>query len=204
GTGAAFRRQEEILHFPLSAAAGRVARFPATDGAGRRHHTLRISQEVGAQFRLGPDRHRDEGQKEFRGSAETFRRGRMGLSGYHRKRDDRRPDHMSGEKVFIILFRGVGGKTQLPVKPLREALSAAGFKNVATYINSGNAVVKSGLSREKVIAKVAGICAREFEFRKDIHALTRADWAELVANNPFPEAVAMPKLLHAAVLAAVP
>jgi len=111
---------------------------------------------------------------------------------------------MSGEKVFIILFRGVGGKTQLPVKPLREALSAAGFKNVATYINSGNAVVKSGLPREKVIAKVAEICAREFDFRKDIHAVTRAEWAELIANNPFPEAVATPKFLHAAVLAAVP
>ena len=45
--------------------------------------------------------------------------------------------------VYIILFRGVGGATQLPTKPLREALTAAGFKDVATYINSGNAVLSS-------------------------------------------------------------
>lgn len=106
--------------------------------------------------------------------------------------------------VFVILFRGVGGKTQLPVKPLREALTAAGFANVATYINSGNAVLKSRLPREKVTAKVAEICKREFGFEKEVYALTRAEWDELIANNPFPEAVEVPRFLHAAVLAAAP
>ena len=49
--------------------------------------------------------------------------------------------------VYLILFRGVGGKTQLPVQALREKLTEAGFENVATYINSGNAIVRSRLSR---------------------------------------------------------
>jgi uncharacterized protein (DUF1697 family) len=106
--------------------------------------------------------------------------------------------------VFIILFRGVGGATQLPTKPLREALTAAGFENVSTYINSGNAVLKSRISREKTIASVADICKREFGFDKDIYAITPAEWSELIAANPFPEAVAVPKFLHAAVLAAKP
>ena len=57
--------------------------------------------------------------------------------------------------AYILLFRGVGGATQLPVAPLREALTGAGFENVATYISSGNAVLRSHLSREKVIATVA-------------------------------------------------
>src|SRR5690606_38059107 len=69
-------------------------------------------------------------------------------------------------QVFIILFRGVGGKTQLPVGPLREALEAAGFDDVATYINSGNVVLKSRLPRKEVVAKVAEICARAFGFDK--------------------------------------
>lgn len=50
--------------------------------------------------------------------------------------------------VYLILFRGVGGKTQLPTKTLREKLTEAGFENVATYINSGNAIVRSGLSQK--------------------------------------------------------
>ena len=108
------------------------------------------------------------------------------------------------DNVFIILFRGVGGATQLPVKPLREKLEAAGFRNVATYINSGNAVVASDLSREEAVARIAAICRKEFGFDKDIHAVTRQEWAKLIKANPFPEAVKTPKFLHAAVLASKP
>jgi len=111
---------------------------------------------------------------------------------------------MSRDKVWIILFRGVGGATQLPVKPLREALTAAGFQNVATYINSGNAIVASDLPRDKVIAKIAGICSREFGFDKDIHAVAREEWGKLIKANPFPDAIEVPKFLHAAVLAGDP
>ena len=106
--------------------------------------------------------------------------------------------------VYILLFRGVGGATQLPVRPLREKLGEAGFENVATYINSGNAVLKSRLRREKVVAKVAEICAREFGFNKDVHVRTAEEWRGLIANNPFPDALGIPKFLHAAVLAADP
>ena len=75
--------------------------------------------------------------------------------------------------VYIVLFRGVGGATQLPVKPLREALTAAGFKDVATYINSGNAVLSSRKGAASVTADVAKITKKEFGFDKAIHVLTR-------------------------------
>ena len=51
--------------------------------------------------------------------------------------------------TYLLLFRGVGGAIQLPVAPLREALTKAGFKNATTYINSGNALVRSPLSWER-------------------------------------------------------
>ncbi|WP_442583521.1 DUF1697 domain-containing protein [Mesorhizobium sp. ASY16-5R] len=106
--------------------------------------------------------------------------------------------------VFILLFRGVGGATQLPTGPLRQALTAAGFENVATYINSGNAILRTGMAREKMIAKVAAIASREFGFEKKIHAPTLDEWSELIARNPFPDAASVPKFLHAAVLEKVP
>ena len=111
---------------------------------------------------------------------------------------------MSGRTVWIVLFRGVGGKTQLPTAPLRQKLSEAGFERVATYINSGNAIVASPLPRDEVQSTIAGLCARAFGFEKDIHIVARADWSALITANPFPEAVATPKLLHAAVLARKP
>lgn len=107
--------------------------------------------------------------------------------------------------VYLILFRGVGGKTQLPVKELREKLAAAGFENVATYINSGNAIVRSGLNRRKVIATIAGVCRAEFDFDKAIFAPTLEEWEDVIANNPFPKgAAATPKFVHAALLESKP
>src|SRR4051812_4545536 len=105
------------------------------------------------------------------------------------------------KSAYILLFRGVGGATQLPTAPLREALTAAGFENVATYINSGNAVLRSELPREEVIASVAAICEAKFGFTKAIFAPTLDEWSALIDNNPFPHAVEAPKSLHAAVLA---
>ena len=111
---------------------------------------------------------------------------------------------MSSKTVYIVLFRGVGGKTQLPVQPLREALSDAGFEKVATYINSGNALVQSALPRHDVLSQIADVCESQFGFRKEIFALTSTQWAELIENNPFPQALATPTYLHAAVLADEP
>jgi uncharacterized protein (DUF1697 family) len=87
---------------------------------------------------------------------------------------------MNARTVWIILFRGVGGATRLPVAPLRQQLAEAGFAKVATYINSGNAIVESDLSRQAVVERIAGICAREFGFEKDIHAVSLAEWEALI------------------------
>ncbi len=107
--------------------------------------------------------------------------------------------------VYLILFRGVGGKTQLPTKPLREQLAKAGFENVATYINSGNAVVRSPLSRRQVIATIAELCRKHFDFDKAIFARTRAEWDDVIARSPFPKAATnAPTTVHAVLLGSAP
>ena len=107
--------------------------------------------------------------------------------------------------VYLILFRGVGGKTQLPVAALREKLTAAGFENVATYINSGNAIVRSRMNRKQVIATIAELCRAEFGFDKPIFAPTLAEWDALIARNPFVRAATnAPTTVHAALLESVP
>ncbi len=106
--------------------------------------------------------------------------------------------------VYIVLFRGVGGATQLPVAKLRQVLAEAGFDNVATYINSGNAVVKTALPRDEATAAIADACRREMEFEKDILLVAEADWARAIAANPFPEAVKVPTSIHLFALSAEP
>ncbi len=111
---------------------------------------------------------------------------------------------MSAAAVFVVLFRGVGGATQLPTAPLRKALGEAGFANVSTYINSGNAVLSSRLSESETHARIAAVAKAVSGFEKDIMLVRRKDWNRLVDGNPFPEAVDEPTTLHAFVLRDLP
>lgn len=108
------------------------------------------------------------------------------------------------ETAYVLLFRGVGGATQLPVARLKEALSQAGLRNVGTYINSGNAYFSTHWSRAEILQRVAALCALEFGFRKEIYPLTLDEWRSLVRNNPFAEVAFEKKFLHAFVLAQKP
>jgi len=111
---------------------------------------------------------------------------------------------MSGATVYILLFRGVGGATQLPTARLREKLAEAGFENAGTHINSGNAYLKTDMPRGEMLTIVAGICKREFGFDKPILALSLAEWRKLIRNNPFPEGEKDGKTLHAFALETTP
>ena len=111
---------------------------------------------------------------------------------------------MARAQVFILLFRGVGGKTQLPTAPLKAALLADGFEKAATYINSGNALVRTDRSAADVVARTADICRSAFGFDKDIYALPLPDWQARMAANPFPEATEPGSFLHMVVLAGAP
>ena len=88
---------------------------------------------------------------------------------------------------------------------MRETLTAAGFENVATYINSGNAVVRSRMNRKTVIATIAELCRKNFGFDKAIFAPTLAEWDEVISRNPFAKAAAAaPTTVHAALLESAP
>ncbi len=88
---------------------------------------------------------------------------------------------------------------------LREKLAASGFENVATYINSGNAIVRSRMGRKKVIATIAELCRKQFAFDKAIFAPTLAEWDDLIARNPFAKAAAnAPTTVHAVLLEGTP
>lgn len=106
--------------------------------------------------------------------------------------------------AYILLFRGVGGATQLPTAPLRAALTAAGFDKVATYINSGNAIVASRLDAKAVAREVAALCQAQFGFNKAVYAISLAEWDAVIAANPFPDKTEPGNLLHAAWLEATP
>lgn len=105
--------------------------------------------------------------------------------------------------TYLLLFRGVGGPIQLPVAELRAALTKAGFKQATTYINSGNALVRTAISRKETLAQVTAICKKKFNYDRPIFVVTAAEWAAVIKHDPFPDKVEG-KHVHAVLLAGKP
>jgi uncharacterized protein (DUF1697 family) len=109
--------------------------------------------------------------------------------------------------TYVALFRGinVGGRNVLPMKELAAALEPLGCRNVATYIQSGNAVFESRAQDGGRLAKriAAEIRARR-GFEPHVILLDAADVARAVRRNPYPEAEATPQYLHVGFLAGTP
>ena len=90
--------------------------------------------------------------------------------------------------TYIALFRSinVGGKNILPMKKLIGILEEMGYKNVMTYIQSGNVVFQSIKKCTKNTAK--DISAKILEchgFEPKVLLLEKSELQNSVDNNPF-------------------
>jgi uncharacterized protein (DUF1697 family) len=89
--------------------------------------------------------------------------------------------------VFVVLLRAVnvGGTGKLPMGDLKGLCEKAGFRNVRTYIASGNVVAE----RDGAEAKAALEAELRAYAGKPVGVILRtaAEMAKVVANNPFPD-----------------
>jgi uncharacterized protein (DUF1697 family) len=92
--------------------------------------------------------------------------------------------------TYIALLRAVnvGGTGKLPMAELRVMCEAAGFKQVRTYIASGNVVFKSAASARHVKAALEAQLERHAGKPVGVVVRTGAEMAQVLAANPFPKA----------------
>jgi uncharacterized protein (DUF1697 family) len=100
--------------------------------------------------------------------------------------------------AWVLLLRGVnvGGAGKLAMADLRALLSKFGCSSVATYIQSGNAVFRSDLSRGALSDAIRDALAADHGFRPFALLLTIDELAAALAANPWPEAVGDEKPMH--------
>jgi uncharacterized protein (DUF1697 family) len=109
--------------------------------------------------------------------------------------------------TYVALLRGVnvGGRAQVAMPALREAVTALGHEDVATYIQSGNVVFRSS---SRAAGKIAAGLERGVEerFGMDVTVVIRTarELARVARSNPFLAAGADPKTLHVGCLAGRP
>jgi len=88
------------------------------------------------------------------------------------------------------------GKNKLPMKDLAELLRGLKFRDVRTYIQSGNAVFASAGTAGSLAARIGNAVERQFGFRPYVVLLDVRAVAQAVVKNPFPEGQATPTSLH--------
>jgi len=89
---------------------------------------------------------------------------------------------------YVALLRGinVGGNNMIKMETLRATFAALGFKNVKSYINSGNLVFDAGKADEKKLAKkIHDAIKKEFGFDISVMVRPSSVLVDLVKNNPF-------------------
>ncbi|MFL5824670.1 MAG: DUF1697 domain-containing protein [Solirubrobacteraceae bacterium] len=86
----------------------------------------------------------------------------------------------------IVLLRGInlGTRNRVAMPALREYLEEAGFRDIRTYVQSGNIVLRSRTSPTKLAEQVRGVIADGFGLDIAVVTRTRDELGEVVERNP--------------------
>jgi uncharacterized protein (DUF1697 family) len=108
--------------------------------------------------------------------------------------------------VQIALLRGInlGARNRIAMPALRERLGAAGFDDVQTYVQSGNVVLRSSLSAEKLARAVEREITDAFGLEVAVLTRTRTQLAKVLEHNPLAAVAQEPKRYLVSFLSAAP
>lgn len=106
----------------------------------------------------------------------------------------------------VVLLRGInlGSRNRVSMPKLREVFEAAGFADVATYLQSGNVVVTSRMRPDRLAARCRKLIADELGLELDVVVRTRDELAEIVKRNPLARVAKNPKRYQVSFLAKKP
>ena len=92
-----------------------------------------------------------------------------------------------GRMVALLRAVNVGGR-KLPMAELRALCAEIGWRDVATYIQSGNVVFTADGKAEAIEKQLEEAIAARFRFDVPVIVRTAAQWAHYPPGNPFPKA----------------
>jgi uncharacterized protein (DUF1697 family) len=101
--------------------------------------------------------------------------------------------------VYVALLQGVniGSKKRIKMEHLRALVADLGGTEVRTHLNSGNAVfVHDEMDRSRLEARLEDALREHVGMDVATIVRTGKEMRQVIDNNPFPEAVDDPKMLH--------
>ncbi len=100
-------------------------------------------------------------------------------------------------KKFIAFLRGVnvGGSKVIKMKDLAEIFTSFGFKNVKTFIQSGNVIFESSQTDiEKVKIKIEKGLKKSLGYSVDVVLRTPEEMLNIIKANPFKKEITEPNI----------
>ena len=88
---------------------------------------------------------------------------------------------------YIALLRGINisGKNKIVMSELKKEFTNLGYKEVVTYLNSGNVVFESAIKDKNVIKNNIQIMIKNiFELDIPIYVITSQELEELIKHSP--------------------
>ncbi len=104
----------------------------------------------------------------------------------------------------VALLRGVnvGKAKRIAMADLRTLLEGLGFDQVATLLNSGNAVFRAAGANDALADRIQATLERDLGVRSRVTVLGEPDLRAILDENPLPEAVREPSRFLISVLRA--
>ena len=90
---------------------------------------------------------------------------------------------------YVAFLRGVnlGPSNKISMPALRAMAEDLGYTGVATYINSGNLIIKSAKKAAAVEREIANAILQSFGRPIDVTVRTSAQLEKILAENPYPD-----------------
>lgn len=88
---------------------------------------------------------------------------------------------------YIALLRGINisGKNKISMSELKLELENNKYKNVTTYLNSGNVIFESNIDNKETIMKdIYKIINNKFNLEIPVFIITVSELEDLLSNNP--------------------
>ena len=88
---------------------------------------------------------------------------------------------------YIVLLRGinVSGKNKLPMKELKVLLESLDFREVQTYIQSGNIVLATDKDKNEVAKLIHKAIDKTYGYKVPVLVKEELAWETAIANNPY-------------------
>ena len=88
---------------------------------------------------------------------------------------------------FVALLRGINisGKNKIPMQELKLGFETLGYKEVVTYLNSGNVIFSSDINdKAKISDEIYQMIANKFNLKIPVFIIKSDELNDLLSNKP--------------------